>query len=179
MPAIPMTLALASLAMVASCAQMQTSPDASDVRDQLPVLGHRNWIVIADSAYPRQSNPGIETIYVGGDQLALVEEILAAIDAAPHVRANVYVDKELSVIDEADAPGMDAFRASLDSLLEGRGTKELLHNDVIMKLDEAAQAFNVVLLKSDMTLPYTSVFLELQCGYWDGDSEDRMRAKLN
>ena len=84
----------------------------------------------------------------------------------------------LQQVAQAEA-GMGVARVQLDSLLEGRGTKELLHNDVIMKLDEAAQAFNVVLLKSDMTLPYTSVFLELQCGYWDGASEDRMRAKLN
>jgi len=176
--ALPMTLALVSLAFVVSCAQMKPSHDVSDVRAQLPELGHRNWIVVADSAYPRQSNPGIETIYVGGDQLALVQEMLDAVDAAPHVRAVVYVDKELSAISEEDAAGIDAFRASLDSMLVGRDVNQLLHDEVIKKLDEAAQAFNVVLLKSDMTLPYTSVFIELQCGYWDGESEARMRAKL-
>jgi hypothetical protein len=35
----------------------------SQLTKQLPLLGHRNFIVIADSAYPMQSNPGIKTIY--------------------------------------------------------------------------------------------------------------------
>ena len=39
----------------------------------LPLLGHRNWIVVADSAYPAQSNPGIETIYTGEDHVQLLE----------------------------------------------------------------------------------------------------------
>jgi len=30
--------------------------------DRLPLLGHRNWIVVADSAYPWQASAGIETI---------------------------------------------------------------------------------------------------------------------
>jgi len=31
----------------------------------LPLFGHRNWIVVADSAYPAHSMPGIETIVSG------------------------------------------------------------------------------------------------------------------
>lgn len=27
-----------------------------------------------------------------------------------------------------------------------------------------------------MTLPYTSVFLQLECGYWNAASEKRLRA---
>ena len=37
----------------------------AELAKNLPVLGHRNFIVIADSAYPQQSNPGIKTIYTG------------------------------------------------------------------------------------------------------------------
>ena len=28
----------------------------------LPMLGHRNWILVVDKAYPMQSADGIETI---------------------------------------------------------------------------------------------------------------------
>ena len=35
----------------------------------LPLYGHRNWIVVADSAYPAQSKPGIETVVSGAGQL--------------------------------------------------------------------------------------------------------------
>ena len=33
--------------------------------EELPVLGHRNWIVVADAAYPAQCRPGIETLATG------------------------------------------------------------------------------------------------------------------
>ena len=61
----------------------------------LPVLGHRNFIVIADSAYPMQSNPGIKTIYTGEQQIVVVKEVIAAIENATHVNGTIYVDKEL------------------------------------------------------------------------------------
>ena len=50
------------------------------------------------------------------------------------------------------------------------------HEDIIAELDKASEMFNVLLLKTDMTLPYTSVFLQLDCGYWNADKEKRLRA---
>ena len=35
------------------------------VAERLPLYGHRNWIVIADSAYPAQSRARIETVVSG------------------------------------------------------------------------------------------------------------------
>jgi hypothetical protein len=37
--------------------------------ETLPVYGHRNWIVIADSAYPKQSNSAITTVCTGETQI--------------------------------------------------------------------------------------------------------------
>jgi hypothetical protein len=33
-------------------------------------------------------------------------------------------------------------------------------------------------LKTNMTLPYTSVFIELDCGYWSPEAEARLRAAM-
>ena len=33
------------------------------LKEELPLLGHRNWIVVTDMAYPLQTNPGIKTIF--------------------------------------------------------------------------------------------------------------------
>jgi hypothetical protein len=46
-------------------------------------------------------------------------------------------------------------------------------------LDEAGKTFNVLILKTNLTLPYTSVFLELDCGYWSEEAEQRLRAALD
>jgi hypothetical protein len=35
-----------------------------------------------------------------------------------------------------------------------------------------------VILKSTLAIPYASVFLELGCGYWNGDAEKRLRNAL-
>jgi hypothetical protein len=34
-------------------------------------------------------------------------------------------------------------------------------------------------LKTDLTIPYTSVFIQLNCKYWSNDAEKRMRQKMN
>jgi L-fucose mutarotase/ribose pyranase (RbsD/FucU family) len=52
----------------------------AELTKNLPVLGHRNFIVIAESVYPQQSNPGIKTIYTGGTQIAVLKEVLAAVN---------------------------------------------------------------------------------------------------
>jgi hypothetical protein len=142
------------------------------------LFGHRNWILIADWAYPCQSRAGIETVATGAGQIEVVKAALKAVDEAPHVRAIVYIDAEQQYVKEEDAPGIDAYRAELKALLGDRAVKTLPHEELIAKLDEAAKTFNLLILKTDMTLPYTSVFLELDCGYWSGEAEQRLRQMM-
>ncbi len=148
------------------------------LRDLLPLYGHRNWIVVVDSAFPVQSNPGIETIVAGGDQIEVVLKVLDAIAAHKHIRVNVYADKEMTYIAEHDAPGMKDYRKQLDGALKGAHVEYLLHENIIARLNEAAQLFRILVIKTDLTIPYTSVFFELDCGYWTADAERRMREAL-
>jgi len=55
----------------------------------LPALGHRNWIVVADSAFPLQISPGIETIATGEDHFAVLAKVLEAVDGAKHIRPKI------------------------------------------------------------------------------------------
>lgn len=153
-------------------------PALSAVLEQLPLMGHRNWIVVADSAYPWQSRAGIETLMARSDQLALVEAVLEALDAAAHVRPMVYLDAELEQVPEDDAPGVSAYRTRLDAILGDRPIEIRPHEEIIAALDEAGEAFRVLIVKTDLTIPYTSVFLELDCGYWSGQAEARLRAAM-
>jgi D-ribose pyranose/furanose isomerase RbsD len=149
------------------------------VDSELSAFGHRNWIVIADAAYPKQSAPGIETIVTGQGQLEALTVVLKKIESAPHVRAIVFLDKELEAVTEKDAPGVGAYRIQLRKLLENSKVQTLPHEQIISKLDEASQLFNILLLKTDITLPYTSVFLQLDCGYWTEEKEARLRHILD
>jgi D-ribose pyranose/furanose isomerase RbsD len=145
---------------------------------QLPLLGHRNWIVVADLAYPLQTRQGIETVYVGGDHVSAVQSVLRAVDAAPHVQGKVFVDAELRHVPEADAPGITAYRDRLAQLFADRPVSRVPHEQLIEQLDEAAKLFHILIIKTDMVIPYTSVFIELDCGYWSADKEARLRELL-
>jgi hypothetical protein len=143
----------------------------------LPLFGHRNWIVVADSAYPAQSKPGIETIVSGAGQIEVARKVADAVAASKHVRANIYLDRELAFVPEKDSPGVTAYRKQLDQMF-GSSAKELPHEEIIAKLDSVSQVFRVLIIKTDLTIPYTTVFFELGCAYWPGDAEDRMREAM-
>ena len=147
--------------------------------EELPVMGHRNWVVVADSAYPAQSRAGIETIATGKEQIETVKAVLKAMDDTHHVRPIIYLDRELQSVSEADAPGIGAYRRGLEMLLQERVVNSIPHEELIAKLDEAAKPFRVLILKTNSTLPYTSVFLELDCGYWSLEAEKRLRDKMS
>jgi hypothetical protein len=142
---------------------------------RLPELGHRNWIVIADSAYPAHAKSGIETVATGLDHGTLLKIVFGELAKAKHLRPIVYTDAELPFVGEQDAAGIGRFRQELGTLLGASKPQSLPHEQIIAKLDKAGETFRVIVLKSTLTLPYTSVFLELDCGYWSPDAEKRLR----
>lgn len=144
---------------------------------ELPAMGHRNWIVIADAAYPKQSAPGFKTVVTGANQLEVVEHVLKQIRSAAHVRPQVMVDSELEVVPEQDAVGVDAYRKQLKGKLAEFPTSQRPHEEILSELDESSKRFNVLILKTNMTIPYTSVFIRLECGYWNEAKEARLRER--
>jgi L-fucose mutarotase/ribose pyranase (RbsD/FucU family) len=144
----------------------------------LPLYGHRNWVVVADSAYPAQCRPGIETIVADADQIHAVRTVLGAITASRHLRANVFVDSELAFVEENDAPGIAEYRQQLDAVLYGFHVNRIPHEQIIHKLDQSAQVYRILIVKTDTTIPYTSVFFELDCGYWNAGAEQRVRQAI-
>ena len=84
------------------------------LQEKLPLLGHRNWVVIAD-----------------------MNKALANADVTP-------VD----------------------------------HEQLIARLDNVSNLFEVVIIKTPLTKPYTSTFFELDCKYWDSDMQSLLNAKI-
>jgi L-fucose mutarotase/ribose pyranase (RbsD/FucU family) len=145
----------------------------------LPLLGHRNWIMIVDSAYPLQSSAGVETLETNADQIEVLRTVLSAIDSSIQVRPIVYMDAELPFVNEKDAPGVTAYREKVKATLGGRTITSLPHEQIIAKVDEVGKTFRIVVLKTTMTVPYTSVFLQLNCKYWSDDAEAQMRKAMS
>src|SRR5262245_16655377 len=141
-------VALALVGLSLAFAADDKKPDAAAWKQylarRLPLLGHRNWVVIADSAYPAQSRFGIEPVATGADQLEVVEEVLRQIGEHKHIRPNVYLDAELPYVEDRDARGIKRYQNSLKALLGRRATLAVPHEDIINKLDTAAAKFNVL-----------------------------------
>ena len=170
--------------MTTSCVPEQnSSPVKSDwkevVEKDLHLLGHRNWILVVDKAFPEQSSPGMKYIYVEQNLLPTLEHVLGALDKSTHVKPIIYQDKELSFITEEQVVGIEAFRSAAAKTLEGRGVNTLLHDEVFSMLDESSSLFRVLVIKTNCTLPYTSIFLQLDCSYWGPDNERILREYMN
>jgi len=146
--------------------------------ERLPLYGHRNWVVIVDAAYPAQISQGIEMILCDDAQTDVVKGVLDRLSASKHVRPIIYVDRELNALSEQDAPGISDYRKQLGGALGSLKTSPLLHEKIIAKLGEAGKTFRILMLKTKLTLPYTSVFIQLDCGYWSDDAEKRLRESM-
>jgi D-ribose pyranose/furanose isomerase RbsD len=181
MSAIKTILATLVLTMsgLAATAQQSTTEWQTRLAQVLPLLGHRNWIMIVDSAYPLQSSAGVETIETNTDQMQVIRQVLSAIDSSIHVRPIVYMDAELPFVTEKDAPGATAYREEIKTALAGRKITSLPHEQIIAKVDEVGKTFHILVLKTTMTVPYTSVFLQLNCKYWSDEAEEQLRKAMN
>ena len=146
--------------------------------ERVPSYGHRNWIVVADSAYPAQAKEGIETVVANAGQLEVLDAVLAVLGKSKHVAPIIHTDQELSYLDDAQAPGVEAYRDRLAVLFKDKTVESLPHEKIIERLDQVSQTFRVLIIKTNMTVPYTSVFLQLDCAYWGPDAEKGLRAKM-
>jgi hypothetical protein len=148
------------------------------LHQSLPLLGHRNWILVVDSAYPLQTSPGVETIETDGSEVEVVREVLREVDQSIHIRPVLYMDAELPFVTENDAPGVEKYRREIRGVLGDRPFSSIPHEDALSKIDEAGKTFHVLVLKTRLAIPYTSVFIQLDCKYWSADAEARLRQAM-
>ena len=182
------TLLLIAVMAILSCNQSLTdAAKQTDATDQdwkkqfnqtLPMLGHRNWIIVADKAFPQQNAAGMEVINTNENLLTVLKYVLQQVNASTHVKPIIYQDKELSFITEDQAKGVKQFVNQSQQVFNGKAVQTILHDSVFTKLDEASKLFKVVVLKTNETIPYTSVFLQLDCAYWSGEKEKQLRSNM-
>ncbi len=142
---------------------------------ELPLLGHRNWILVVDKAFPAQTATGITVINTGESLQDVLQFTLQKIDRSLHVRPVIYTDKELNFITPQMVPLVNGYKKELQKTLKGIEPQTLLHDSVFVKIDQASKLFKVIVLKTEETIPYSSVFIQLDCKYWSSENEKAMR----
>jgi D-ribose pyranose/furanose isomerase RbsD len=145
---------------------------------KLPLLGHRNWILIVDKAFPEQNSAGMEYINTDEQLLPTLEYVLGEINKSSHVKPIIYQDKELSFITEAQSKGVTQFTEASKKLFANQPVQTMLHDSVFMKLDKESKLFKVLVIKTNETIPYSSVFLQLDCTYWNDEKEVMLRMNM-
>jgi hypothetical protein len=85
----------------------------------------------------------------------------------------------LSFITEEQSHGVKTFMKQSEKLFNDQPVQTLLHDSAFVKLDAASKFFKVLVLKTDETILYTSVFLQLDCAYWNAEKEEQLRKNMS
>jgi D-ribose pyranose/furanose isomerase RbsD len=141
-------------------------------------LGFRNWIVICEASFPAHSRQGVHQVHADSDISEVLQYVLQEIEQTQHVVPNVYLTRELRSMSNDVAPGIDEHRARVQEILIGRETVHLDQESLMTLLADANRSFDVLIIRTDTALPYSTVFLELQPGYWDAESEQKLRERI-
>jgi hypothetical protein len=150
----------------------------SRLQGELPLMGHRNWILVVDSAYPEQVGAGIETIETDAGHLEVVRTVLSAVQKSIHIRPVIFMDAELPFIGDKEAPGISNYRTQISALLHDYQVHSRLHQSLIDELAKDGALYHVLILKTKLAIPYTSVFIHLDCKYWSTESERALREAM-
>ncbi len=148
------------------------------LQSKLSAFGHRNWILVVDKAFPMQNGSGIT--YINSDEklLPVLSYTLGEINNSSHVKPIIYQDKELRFITEEQSRGAGELRESIQKVVGEQKVQQIAHDSIFLKIDEAAKLFNVLIIKTNETIPYSSVFLQLDCAYWTDEKEAMLRVNM-
>jgi hypothetical protein len=131
--------------------------------------------VIADSAFPVYAEPGIETVVANEDLVSVLQYVAANISASRHIRATVFLDKEIEFVEERDYPGVSALRRKIATTFAVNQATSTPHSEVMRTINEAGAIYRVLFIKTTGTIPYSSVYIRLDCGYMNDDVERKIR----
>ncbi len=178
-------IGLSLVSLLCSCATVpEEAPPvwAGGLDQELSVLGYRNWIIIGESSYPVHSRRGMRTVLVDAETPEILDYVVDYFDRSENVRPSFNIAHELSYVKNDHAPGIDEFRGRLKKALHGHGVRKMDHRALTLLAQSDSSKFTVLVIKTKTALPYTNIFIELDSGYWDRESEDKlrdaMRAKL-
>jgi hypothetical protein len=167
---------LAVLLLPSALLCAQSTDWQATLRSELPLLGHRNWILVVDSAYPLQVSPGVELLETNTSQLEVTAAVLSALDHSTHVKPVIYLDAELPLVPSSVYPELSTYRDSLKQALAGRSApRSLPHEKILNLISQAGKDYKILVLKTTMTMPYTSVFFQLGCKYCTDEVEQEIR----
>lgn len=145
---------------------------------QVAQLGNRNWIIVAEASFPAYSRIGVRQVNADVEIPEAVDYVLNVMERTENTRPNVYLARELRSVENDYAPGIDPLRKSITASLHGHEAVQISHQSLQLLIEDANRSFDVLVIRTQTALPYSSVYLELLPGYWDADSEEKLREQI-
>ena len=173
-------LVIGAVLLTAGCMGVGSSYTwQSAVNRQAAQLGYRNWIVVTEASFPAQNRPGISQVNASVEIPEAVDYVLQVLEQTENLRPQVYQTRELRSVSNDYAPGIDTLRKRIKVSLHAHEVTELDQQSLLTLLEDANRSYNVLVIRTQTALPYSSVFLELQPGYWDASSEALLRDRID
>lgn len=146
----------------------------------MPHMGEGNWIVIADSSFPKSSHPGWKTVPMAIDPVDALRDVLASAKAYGHVKPVVWLDRELYAVNDAEFPDINAFREAV----EGASANLFLdaaHDEsyIIGMLRQVAEHHRVIVIKTPSRWPYSNIYVQFTRSNWTPEQEAALRERLS
>lgn len=151
---------------------------ANTIKQEILKLGNFNWIIIAEPTFSNFKPKGITTLTIDASSPEVIKQVFNIIERNGHVDGKIYFSKESRFLTEKQTPGITQFKTKRDKALSGRKTRALNHAALEILLIEAKQKHRILIIKTNTLLPYSSVFIELESGYWHSESETALRKPM-
>ncbi len=148
------------------------------VSREVNALGIQNWIIVAESSFPVVSRRGVRTLVVDAEIPQVVDYVVNELEKSETVKPSFSMARELPFVKNDRAPGIDEFRDLLRASLHGHEVREMEHRSLSLLAHSDSASYAVLVLKTKSALPYSNVFIELDSGYWDRESEDHLRRDM-
>lgn len=173
-----------AIALISSCASLttpalkETKPQplwANALDDEIKALGSYNWIIVADSTFPALSSKGAHILVLPTDIPNALEQTIQSIEGLGHIRPRIYETRESLELTQANAPGITIHNTAVSNALAGRESIHLSQHTIQRLILDAGKQYRILVIKTETTLPYSAVYLELESGYWDSQAETALR----
>lgn len=92
--------------------------------------------------------------------------------------AHYYQDEELKALTDDLCPGIQDYRSTVQKFVPESEVSYVRHDKLLSRINSVSNSYNVLVIKTKLVLPYTSLFIELDCKYWNKDSQEKLEKTL-
>ncbi|MBM4113268.1 MAG: hypothetical protein FJ253_07820 [Phycisphaerae bacterium] len=163
-----------------NASQSKSAPSFKHAVDRaMPKFGEGNMIVIADAAFPALSHDGMDTVPMAVGSIQGLRDVIASASSYGHVKPIIWVDRELMLVTDSQAPGIEQFRSRLrDAAGNIPIDSSLSQAQLRERIQSVADTHRVIVIKTPNRLPFSSIYVEFDHGSWTPEQNAQLQSQM-